>query len=109
MWLGRDGAQRILGDDENPAQIFPEQDLLARVDTGQADVGFFYRTEAVARGYQFIPLPGKAALTDRIAYTLAVLKAAPHPDAARTFAEFILTGKGRAILEKAGVIYLAGN
>ena len=109
MWLGRDGAQRILGDDENPAQIFPEQDLLARVDTGQADVGFFYRTEAVARGYQFIPLPGKAALTDRITYTLAVLKAAPHPDAARTFAEFILTGKGRAILEKAGVIYLAGN
>ncbi len=40
-----------------PSQIFPEQDLLARVDTGQADVGFFYRTEAVARGYPFIPLP----------------------------------------------------
>jgi molybdate transport system substrate-binding protein len=106
MWLGRDGTRRILGGDENAAQIFPEQDLLARVDTGQADVGFFYRTEAVARGYRFIPLPGKAALTDRITYTLAIVKAAPHPDAARAFAEFMLTGKGRAILEKAGVTYL---
>jgi molybdate/tungstate transport system substrate-binding protein len=106
IWLGRDGAKRILGDDENAAQIFPEEDLLARVDTGQADLGFFYRTEAVARGYQFIPLPGKAALTDRITYTLAILKAAPHPEAARAFADFILNGQGRTILEKAGVTYL---
>lgn len=105
MWLGRDGEQRILGPDENPAQIFPEEDLLARVDTGQADVGFFYRTEAVARGYRFIPLPGKAALTDRITYTLAIMKAAPHPEQAQAFADFILTGPGRAILEHAGVTY----
>jgi molybdate/tungstate transport system substrate-binding protein len=106
MWLGRDGAHRLLGDDENPAQIFPEEDLLARVDTGQADVGFFYRTEAIARSYRFVPLPGDAALTNRITYTLAVMKAAPHPDAARAFAAFILNGQGRAILEKAGLTYL---
>lgn len=106
LWLGAAGMQKILGEKENPAQIFPEQDLLARIDTGQADVGFFYRTEAVARGYQFVPLPGKAALTDRISYTLAILAAAPHPDAAHRFADFILTGRGRAILERAGVSYL---
>lgn len=106
MWLGRDGERAILGEDENPAQIFPEQDLLARVDTGQADVGFFYRTEAIARGYRFIPLPGAAALTDRITYTLAVMKAAAHPDAARAFANFILTGAGRTILQRAGLSYL---
>jgi len=105
MWLGRDGAAQILGDAANPAQIFPEEDLLARVDTGQIDVGFFYRTEAIARGYQFIPLPGAAAMTDRITYTLAVMKAAPHPDTAKAFAEFILTGGGRAILERAGLTY----
>jgi molybdate/tungstate transport system substrate-binding protein len=107
IWLGHDGEQRILGADENPSQIFPEQDLLARVDTGQADVGFFYRTEAIARGYHFVPLPGKAALTDRITYTLAILKAASHPQAARAFADFVLTGPGREILEKAGLIYLS--
>jgi molybdate/tungstate transport system substrate-binding protein len=105
IWLGHDGERRILGADENPSQIFPEQDLLARVDTGQADVGFFYRTEAIARGYHFIPLPGSAALTDRITYTLAIMKGAPHPQAARAFADFVLTGPGRAILEQAGLTY----
>ncbi len=106
MWLGSAGERRLLGDDQNPAQIFPEQDLLARVDTGQADVGFFYRTEAIARGYRFVPLPGKAALTDRITYTIAVMRAAPHPKQARAFADFILSGRGRAILERAGLTYL---
>ena len=64
MWLGSAGARRILGDDENPSQIFPEENLLARVDTGQVDVGFFYQTEAIARNYHFIPLPG-AGRADR--------------------------------------------
>jgi ABC-type molybdate transport system substrate-binding protein len=45
-------------------------------------------------------------MTDRITYTLAVMKAAAHPDAARTFADFILTGEGRKILETAGLSYL---
>jgi molybdate/tungstate transport system substrate-binding protein len=105
LWLGHDGERRILGADENPSQIFPEQDLLARVDTGQADVGFFYRTEAIARGYRFVPLPGAAALTDRISYTLAIMKAASHPQAGRAFSDFVLTGPGRAILEQAGLTY----
>lgn len=106
LWVGQDGERRILGADENPSQIFPEQDLLARLDTGQADVAFFYRTEAIARHYAFIPLPGNAALTDRITYTLAIMKAAPHPPAAQAFAAFVLSGPGRAILEHAGLSYL---
>lgn len=105
MWLGRSGERSLLGDDENPAQIFPEEVLLARVETGEADVGFFYRTEAIARGYRFVPLPGRAALTDRITYTLAVMADAPHPRAAQAFAAFVLTGSGRAILERAGLQY----
>ncbi len=104
-WLGRNGAAQLLGQAENPAQIFPEEDLLARVDTGQIDAGFFYRTEAIARSYHFIPLPGAAAMTDRISYTLAVMKAAPHPVTAKTFADFILSGEGRGILERAGLTY----
>jgi molybdate/tungstate transport system substrate-binding protein len=107
MWLGNDGARRLLGGDENPAQIFPEEDLLARVETGQVDVGFFYRTEAAARGWHFIPLPGSAALTDRITYTLAIMHAAAHPAAAHEFAQFILSGDGRTILEHAGLTYVS--
>ena len=109
MWLGDEQEQHLLGPEENPAQIFPEEDLLARVDTGQVDVGFFYRTEAIARKYPFIPLPGNAALTDRITYTLAIMKAAPHPQTAKTFADFILTGGGRDILTRAGISYLKMN
>ena len=105
IWLGAQDERRLLGAAENPSEIFPEQDLLARIDTGQVDVGFVYRTEAVARGYQFIALPGAAALTDRITYTLAILKRAADPAAARTFADFILTGDGRGILERAGLQY----
>lgn len=107
-WLGHAGERKVLGDDENPAQIFPEQDLLARIETGQVDVGFFYRTEAVARNYQYIPVPGDNVFTSGIRYTLAIMKNAPHPDAAKAFADFILTGPGRAILEHAGLTYFNG-
>jgi molybdate/tungstate transport system substrate-binding protein len=105
MWLGRNGERSLLGADENPAQIFPEEVLLARVETGEADVGFFYRTEAIARGYRFVALPGRAALAKRITYTLAVMKDAPDAQAAQEFAAFILTGPGRTILERAGLQY----
>jgi molybdate/tungstate transport system substrate-binding protein len=104
---GPAGEKRILGDDENQAQIFPEEDLLARVDTGQADVGFFYKTEAVSRGLHFLALPGAAAMTDKITYTIALMKDAPHPDAAKAFTDFILTGPGKPILQKSGIDYLA--
>jgi molybdate/tungstate transport system substrate-binding protein len=106
LWLGSDEERKLLGADENPAQIFPEEVLLARIETGEIDAGFFYRTEAVARGYRFVPLPGRAALTERIAFALAVMKDAPHPRAAKAFADFVLTGPGRAILERAGLTYI---
>ncbi|MDQ2993024.1 MAG: extracellular solute-binding protein [Candidatus Eremiobacteraeota bacterium] len=99
------GGDALLGDEENPAQVFPEEDLLARIDTGEIDAGFFYKTEAVARGLHFVALPGKAAMSDRIGYTLAVLRNAPHPAAADAFERFILTGRGRTLLIKAGLRY----
>ncbi len=103
---GADGEARLLGPAENSAQIFPEEDLLARIDTGQADVGFFYKTEAVARGLHFVALPGAAAVSDRITYTLAVMRSAPHAAQANAFERFVLTGEGKAILQKAGIQYL---
>ncbi|HTA39484.1 MAG TPA: extracellular solute-binding protein [Candidatus Acidoferrales bacterium] len=106
MLAGAAGEKAILGDDQNAAQIFPEEDLLARIDTGQADVGFFYKTEAVARDLHFVPLPGTASLSDKITYTLALMKNPPHPAQAEAFAKFILTGDGKSILQKAGIDYL---
>jgi len=103
--LGQIGGAAMLGSTGNAAQVFPEEDLLARVDTGEIDAGVFYKTEAVARGLHFLPFPGKAAMSDRITYTLAVMRDAPHPAQAAAFARFILTGAGRAILRKAGLEY----
>jgi molybdate/tungstate transport system substrate-binding protein len=93
----------ILGDDENPAQVFPEQDLLVRLEAGEADVGFVYSTEARARHFPFIALPGRASMSDEIRFYVAVMKRAPHPAAARTFANFLLHGEGRTILRAAGL------
>ncbi|MHB8462038.1 MAG: extracellular solute-binding protein [Vulcanimicrobiaceae bacterium] len=105
LLAGATGERELLGTDENPAQTFPEETLLARLETGEIDVGFFYRTEAVAKGLHFLPLPGKADLADKITYTLAILRNAPHPHAAQAFATFLIHGQGRAILKRAGLVY----
>ena len=105
LLAGAAGAGRILGTDDNPAQTFPEEDLIARVETGQADVGFFYRTEAAARGLHFTPLPGAASLSQKITYVLAILRNGPHPKSAIAFRDFILNGEGKRILQAAGLDY----
>jgi molybdate/tungstate transport system substrate-binding protein len=102
---GAGGEHRILGDDENPAQTFPEEDLLVRIETGQADVGFFYKTEAIARGLHFAPLPGAASMSEKITYVIAIMKNAPHRAQAKAFQDFLLTGSGKRILQSAGLEY----
>lgn len=104
---GAAAERRILGDPLNAAQIFPEEALLTRIELGQEDVGFFYKTEAVSRNLHFLLLPGPAALSGKITYTLAVLKAAPHPQQAKVFEDFVLTGQGKAILQNAGIVYFS--
>lgn len=107
MLAGADAEKRILGDDSNSAQVFPEEVLLTRLETGDIDVGFFYKTEAVARKLHFVPLPGAASMSDKITYTLALMRNAPHPDQAKAFADFIFTGDGKTILENAGLQYMS--
>jgi molybdate/tungstate transport system substrate-binding protein len=87
------------------SETFPEEDLAVRVETGELDAGFFYSTEIPGRDLQAVELPSDANLSHDIAYALAILNGAPHPQAARAFARFLLYGEGRAILEKAGVRY----
>ncbi|MGH7904131.1 MAG: extracellular solute-binding protein, partial [Candidatus Dormibacteraceae bacterium] len=55
---GRAGeARRILGPARNPAQIFPEEELVARLQAGELDAGVFYLVEAVAAGLPYLRLP----------------------------------------------------
>lgn len=87
------------------SEIFPEEDLAVRVESGETDAGFFYSTETPGRGLRTIELPPDSNLSDSIAYAIAQLPNAPHPAAAAKFMNFVLNGPGRAILEEAGVRY----
>lgn len=56
--------QKLLGANNNPAQIFPEEDLVARLSSGQLDAGFFYLNEVKDAGLPYITLPPQINLGD---------------------------------------------
>lgn len=57
-------AGKILGADENASQIFPEEELVARLTAGQLDVGFFYANEVKDAHLPFVTLPAQINLGD---------------------------------------------
>lgn len=76
--------------------------VLAKVQTGEADAGVVYTTDAAAaaRDVKMIAIPEKYNVVAQ--YPIAVLEESGNPDAARAFVAFITSGAGRAILEKYG-------
>ncbi len=118
--------QKILGDAENPTQIFPEEQLAARLETGQLDAGIFYRNEAEEHHLPYITFPQELNLSDpaldaqyaaatyvspkgktyqgsAIVYTIGVLEASPNREGAVALVQFLLSAEGRAILERHGL------
>ncbi len=55
---------KIIGSIENTSQIFPEEELVARLTSGQLDAGFFYLNEIKAAGIPYISLPAQIDLSD---------------------------------------------
>jgi molybdate/tungstate transport system substrate-binding protein len=105
---------RLLGDPLNPAQVFPEIVLLARVETGQFDAGIFYKHEVVAHHLPFITFPpeinlgypefarfyaqatykipsGDQVQGAPILFTITIPRTASHPAAAEAFVRFVLS------------------
>lgn len=76
------------------SDVYPEDTLVGRLQSGQLDVGFFYAAEAKAAGIPFVPL---AAQGPAAAYTVTVLNGAPHKAAAEAFVAYLL-GSGAAPL-----------
>ncbi len=97
-------AADVLGPDENPSQIFPEETLIGRLETGQLDAGFFYSIEATAAHIPYVTPPAAIALGAE--YTVAVVQRAPNPDGAVAFVRFLLGPDGSRILKDAGVALL---
>jgi molybdate/tungstate transport system substrate-binding protein len=105
---------RMLGDPLNPAQVFPEIVLLARVETGQFDAGIFYKHEVVAHHLPFVTFPpqinlgypefarfyaeatyqlpsGEQAHGAPIIFTITIPRTVNHPAAAQAFVRFMLS------------------
>jgi len=83
--------------------VFPEEDLLARLETGELDCAFFYSTELHDAEVAAIELPPGANLNGEIRYALATLRDAPHAENAKRFVDFILHGEGHRILQQNGL------
>jgi len=117
----------LSGDSANPAQIFPEPELLIRMESGQLDAGFFYRHEVIAHKVPFIELPKEinqsdpslAALykehkftTDKgvtitaspIVFTVTIPHTSKNLPGADAFVRFLLASKGRNLIEQYGLL-----
>lgn len=83
----------------NKSDVFPEETLVGRLQSGQLDAGFFYTSEANAAKIPTVPLTG----TDlKATYTITILNNAPHEAAAEAFVSYLLGPSGQAVLKQDG-------
>ena len=119
--------QKILGEDRNAKQIFPEEILKTILEQGQLDAVASYKHEAIARGLPYITLPAQINLGDptftdfyrKASYTLqlggqtvfgepiyfsfVIPTTVKNLDGAISFGDFILSDNGKSILQEEGL------
>src|SRR5918992_3784398 len=119
--------QRVLGEDRNPKQIFPEEILKTILEQGQLDAVAAYKHEAVARVLPYITLPPQINLADPtfvdyykmgsyilenrdqtiygepIYFSFTVPATVENLNGAISFGSFILSNDGKKILEDQGL------
>ena len=113
-----------------------EADLTALVQAGELDYAWSYRSLAATAGLRWVTLPPEIDLSDPgraqaysvarirlpgprlgsadsvefrgepILYAVTIPTAAPHPELARAFVQFVLSEAGQAILRQAGFTVL---
>jgi molybdate transport system substrate-binding protein len=76
--------------------------ILAKVVLGDADAGFVYATDVLTTSGKARAIRIPARAEPRVAYEIAVVKNAPHLDAARAFVFRVLGSYGRRQLRRAG-------
>jgi molybdate/tungstate transport system substrate-binding protein len=81
------------------SDVFPEEALVGRLQSGQLDAGFFYTAEATAASIQTVPVTGEDL---KATYTVTVLNQAPHQAGAEAFVSYLLGPGGLAILKADG-------
>ncbi len=79
--------------------VFPEETLVGRLQSGQLDAGFFYTSEAIAARIPTVPLAG---VDLKASYTVTILNNAPHEPAAEAFVTYLLGPDGQTTLKQDG-------
>jgi molybdate/tungstate transport system substrate-binding protein len=85
------------------SDLFPEQDLVGRLQAGQLDAGFFYTVEAAAAR---IPTVSLGSIDETATYTITTLNRAPNPAGGEAFVKFLLSSQGERLLGRAGLAYV---
>jgi molybdate/tungstate transport system substrate-binding protein len=115
-------AQKILNNAEHPTLIFPEEQLVARLEAGQLDAGVFYRNEIAEHHLPYIAFPRELNLSEpdldpyyagatyvspqgakyagsAIVYSVTIPENARNREGAAALIGFLLSGEGRKIIE----------
>jgi len=121
--------QKVLGEDKNPKQLFPEKTLISNLQTGHLDAVAAYKHEPIARGLEYVELPPKINLGNplfsdfyktttyhtpngQIVYGKPIYYSVTIPDphrnlaGARAFVEMLLSSQGSSILQKDGLNHI---
>ncbi|WP_446666471.1 extracellular solute-binding protein [Flexivirga sp. B27] len=83
----------------NEKIVFPEETLVADLQSGQLDAGFFYSSEAKIAGIPTVELTGQDL---EATYTASVVKDAPNQAGAEAFVAYLLGPEARKVLQKDG-------
>ncbi len=126
----RGEAKRILGAPDNAAQIFPEEQLIARTQIGQIDAGIFYLVEAIEAGLPHLRLPdsvnqgdpaqasayARVSYTNKkgvtfkgapIIYTVTIPSTVQNTRGAESFVQYLFSKASQEILSNAGLLPVA--
>jgi molybdate/tungstate transport system substrate-binding protein len=121
--------QRILEDDKNPKQLFPEETLITTLETGHLDAIAAYKHEAIARGLQYIILPaqinlgnpsfsnfyktvtyalpsGQIVHGEPICFSATIPNTYQNLAGAKAFVKFLLSPDGSSILQRDGLDHI---
>ncbi len=123
--------QSILGEDRNLKQIFPEETLNTVLESGQVDAIAAYKHEAISRGLPYIQLPSQINLGDPkfsifynktsyafsnsdhkivrggpVYFAVTIPNTSKNINGSTSFVNFLLSNKGKHILENQGLDYL---
>ncbi len=76
--------------------------VIGKVSQGAVDAGFVYVTDVKGAGGRLRAIALPDDLSADVAYGIAMVKDASHPEAAREFIDGLFSGAGRRALERAG-------